>query len=165
MATKSSNHSNRSVVTAIILAIAVILISVASASAATKTSAKPASIQLLSPVSKTVEVGDTWNVRWNTTNYPSRTVSVNIIKKVGSNPDRYELIRTIATSTANDKKATWVVANSDMGSNISLEIGCAKSRVACIAGNNTGASLAVVNTGRNANTAAAYKAIEWQKNK
>ncbi len=133
-----------------------------SAHAATATGA---SISLVSPVKGTIEVGQVWNVRWSTRNYPSKTVSVNLIKKVSSNPNTYALVRTVAASTPNDGKATWVASSNDVGSSVSLEIGCARSKVACVAGDNTSSALAVVPSTRYSNTAAAFKAIEQSKNK
>jgi hypothetical protein len=123
-----------------------------------------ASITLSNFNSSTVEIGDLQKVRWITTNYVPATVTLNVIRKVGDNPARYELVRTVSPATSNDGSAVWVPAKVDMGSNIFVEVGCTLSSQECHASQPT-FSLAVVDTGLYANTASAYKAIEQLQNK
>lgn len=123
-----------------------------------------ASLSLTAPVAGTIEVGDQQNVRWESTNYAAPTVAVNIIRKVGDNPARYELVRTVAPATPNDGEATWVPAKKDIGSNTFVEVGCVLSAQACHASNPT-LALAIIDSNRYLNTAAAFEAIEQLNNK
>lgn len=123
-----------------------------------------ASLTLLSPVGPSIEVGQTETVRWASHNYAPKTVSVSLIRKVSDTPVRYELVRTIASSTKNDGVAIWVPAKTDVGDNLYLEIGCALSDNACYAGDSSSV-MAVTDTGRFANTAASYQAIEQLNNR
>ncbi len=123
-----------------------------------------ASITLSNFNSSTIEIGDLQKVRWITTNYAAPTVTLNIIRKVGDNPTRYELVRTVSAATLNDGSAVWVPAKVDMGSDVFVQVGCTLSAQECHASQPTFA-LAVVDTGLYANTANAYKAIEQLQNK
>ncbi len=123
----------------------------------------PASLSLVNPVGGNVELGQRQNVAWTSFNYAPKTVAINIIRKVSDNPARYELVRTVSTATLNDGSAVWVPAMTDLGSNIYVEVACAVSDQACMASESAG-SLAVLDTGRYSNTAAAYQAIESAEN-
>ncbi len=152
----------------LVLAAIIALLVVASTAMADAAVVKPAvvtKLSLISPVSGSIEVGQTQTVKWSTVGTKVPTVSVRLIKKVGSNPNRYEAVRTISASTANDGSATWVPAITDAGPNLSLEIGCTPSKVACQAGNSTGKTLAVINSTRYMNTASVFQAIEAVNNK
>ncbi len=146
-------------VIAIIIGIIVIAGSVGTVRAATS------KLTVTAPTTGVIEIGKTQTVSWKSTNYSAPTVRINLIRKVASNPARYELVRTIAAATKNDGKATWVPSKSDIGTGISLEIGCATSKIACQAGVNTSSSIAVVNSTKYANTASIYQAIEAANNK
>lgn len=111
-----------------------------------------------------VEVGQTQTVAWTSDANAPSTVRVNIIRKVSDNPARYELVRTVA-SKSNNGTATWVPAKSDIGANVSVEIGCGPTANACDAAENTSGALAVIDSNRYANTASAFEAIEQSSNK
>ncbi len=116
-------------------------------------------------VKNTIEVGQTQKVLWTAKSITAGTVSVNLIKKVSDNPAKYVLVRTISNAKANNGKATWVPATTDVGTGLSLEIGCTPSTKACVAIENNNNDLAVVASNRYANTAAAFRAIETQGNR
>ena len=124
-----------------------------------------ASLAIANPITGTIDVGQTQSINWTSDNYDSSNVRINLIRKVGENPNRYELVRTIALSTKNDGLAVWVPAPTDTGNDLSIEVGCVSTAETCQAGDFTASSMAVVNTGRFANTANAYKAIEQLYNK
>jgi len=155
-----------SVIGAIILAIAFVLVgmNLISKESTGLQPAGVASITLSNFNSSTVEIGDLQKVRWITTNYIPKTVTLNVIRKVGDNPARYELVRTVSNATSNDGSAVWVPAKIDMGSDVFVEVGCTFSSQECHASQPTFA-LAVVDTGLYANTANAYEAIESLQNK
>lgn len=123
-----------------------------------------ASLSLTSQFGGTVELGQRQNISWKSTNYSPKTVVINVIRKTGDNPARYELIRNISVATLNDGSAVWVPALTDLGNNIYIEVGCAISDQACTASQSTH-SLAVIDTGRYSNTAAVYQSIESIENK
>jgi hypothetical protein len=123
-----------------------------------------ASLTLANMSGGAVEVGDIQHVRWTSSNYAAPTVSVDIIRKVGENPARYSLVRRVSAATKNDGDAVWVPSEKDAGTGIFVEVGCAPSAQACAA-SPLGGALAVNDTGKYANTAAAYEAIEQLNNK
>jgi hypothetical protein len=131
----------------------------------TKTNAAGSVLSLQSPKSGTVTLGELQNIHWTSAGYPAKTVSVNLIRRVGRNPDRYVLVRKVADKTMNDGLATWVPARTDLGGNLILEIGCTPTAVACEAAHNTSNLLAVVDSGRYWNTASVFQAIEHSANK
>jgi len=112
----------------------------------------------------TVALGNTQNVDWNSAGISSERVAVNVIRKVSDNPARYELVRTVATSTENDGSATWVPSDKDLGANLYVEIGCTASASACRA-DVSSSQFAVVDSGLYLNTASAWQAIEAAANK
>lgn len=126
--------------------------------AATRSS--KASITFTDIPSVSVEVGQSQMVSYATHNYKPSTVTVNLIRKVASNPNRYELVRTVAADKPNDGSVTWVPAKTDVGTGLSLEIACAPSKSACTAAESTNSPLAVVDTGRFSYTASIWNAIE-----
>lgn len=130
----------------------------------TGSSDRSASFSLI-PITGTVEAGQKQTVRWISSAYQGSEVSINLARKVSSNPDRYQLVRVISERTANDGVATWVPANSDIGYDLVLEVGCVDSKVACRAGNTVGSNLAVIRSTRFANTASAFQAIEAADNR
>lgn len=152
----------------IVIALAIIIVAIAlitsSPSTETPVSVGPASLTLISPVGGTVEVGNQTDVRWTSQNYSADKVAVNIIRKVGDNPARYELVRTVAVATSNDGSALWVPAMTDVGANTFVEVGCTLSAQACTATTPI-LALAVIDTGKYSNTAAVYEAIEQSANK
>jgi peptidoglycan hydrolase-like protein with peptidoglycan-binding domain len=111
-----------------------------------------------------IEVGNKQTIKYSSTNYTSPKVKVNIIKKVASNPNRYEFVRTVSGVNSNDGSATWVPTRSEIGSNILIEVGCIESETACRAGI-TSATLAIVDSTKYQNTASAFDAIERADNK
>ena len=116
-------------------------------------------------VKNTVEVGQTQRVLWTAKSINAGTVSVNLIKKVSDNPAKYVLVRTISNAKTNNGRATWVPASTDVGTGLSLEVGCVPSTKACVALENHTSDLSVVTSNRFANTAAAFQAIEAQGNR
>ncbi|MEK7463946.1 MAG: peptidoglycan-binding domain-containing protein [Patescibacteria group bacterium] len=113
---------------------------------------------------ETIEVGNKQALKWTASNYSSDNVKVNVIKKVSSNPNRYELVRSVSDKTLNDGVATWIPAKSDIGNNVFIEIGCKDTTKACRSAV-TASSLAVVNSNKYMNTASAYSALEKEDNK
>ena len=73
-------------------------------------------------------------------------------------------MRQVATSTKNDGDAVWVPAPGDVGPDTYVQIGCVESAQACTGSPIPTESVAVVNDGHNANTAAVYQAIESENN-
>ncbi len=124
-----------------------------------------ASLSLISPIGQTIEIGLPVKVTWSSSDYGEKTVNVHLMRKVSDNPIAYDLVRTIAVNKANTGSATWIPNQNDIGFNVALEVGCAPSGQACIAGNNISAPLAVVNTGRSSNTASAFEALEGLMNR
>ena len=116
------------------------------------------------PSASTVSVGDAQTVTWSSNGNSAKTATVSVIRKTGSNPDTYALVRTVASAKKDNGSATWVPALTDAGANTYVQIGCTLSAQACRAGISA-APLAVVNDGRYANTASAYQAIEAAQNK
>ena len=147
-----------------VLAILIGLIVVASSVASAQAAGPVAKLTLVAPVSGTIEIGKTQTVVWKSSNYAAPTVSINVIRKIGSNPNRYTLVRTVAAATQNDGSATWVPSNFDLGQ-VSIEVGCTPSKVACQSGVNTTSNLAVITSAKYLNTASAFQAIEASKNK
>lgn len=111
-----------------------------------------------------IEVGNKQTLKWTSANYSSGNVKINIIKKVASNPNQYELVRSVSDKTLNDGSATWIPAKSDIGSDIFVEIGCKDSQNACRSAVTT-SSLAVVDSNKYANTASVFDALEKADNK
>jgi len=151
----------------IVLAIVVMAVrnSQTGAPSGTADLSQPASLALTSSATaNTVAVGDLQHIRWTSTNYGAPTVAINIIRKVGDNPAKYELVRRVTASTKNDGDAVWVPAPGDVGSNTFIEVACVESAQSCTASPIQPQPLAVVNNGTNSNTAAAYQAIEAEYN-
>lgn len=155
------------------IAVAVIILLIAAATTPPRTPKSEPSqtaavgdsfLSLISPVNGTVELGQRQNVTWTSFNYAPKTVAINIIRKVSSSPNRYELVRTVSVATLNDGSAVWVPAMTDLGSNIYVEVGCILSNQACTA-SKVSAPLAVLDNGRYSNTASVYEAIESAENK
>ena len=151
----------------VIVIIAIIGLAIAASSAmAQAATSSGAKLSLIAPVSGSFEMGQTQTVKWSSSNYAGSTVSIRLIRKVSNNPARYEVVRTISESTANDGVATWIPSGAEAGlSGLSLEIGCAPSAKACQSGTATGSSLAVIKSTRYSNTASAFKALEAVNNK
>lgn len=153
----------RNVIVIIVIIGLAIAASSAMAEAATSSGAK---LSLVSPVTGSFEMGQAQTIKWSSSNYDGSTVSIRLIRKVSSNPNRYEVVRTISAATANDGVATWIPSGAEAGvSGLSLEIGCATSAKACQSGTATGSSLAVNRSTRYSNTASAFKALEAVNNK
>jgi len=125
----------------------------------------PAKLTLLAPAGKAVTIGQPQTVTWTSGNGQPSKVTINIIRKVSDNPASYELVRTIASDTANDGKAVWIPNEDDAGFNVSLEVACGDSNEACEAADSVSAPLAVVNGGNVSNTASAYEALERALNR
>jgi hypothetical protein len=150
----------------VIVIIAIIGLAIAASSAMAEAAPSSAKISLITPVSGSFEMGQAQTVKWYTSNYSGSTVSIRLIRKVSSNPNTYEVVRTISDATANDGAATWIPSGAEAGlSGLSLEIGCAPSAKACQSGTATGSSLAVIKSTRYSNTASAFKALEAMNNR
>ena len=126
---------------------------------------KPATLTLTSTATaNTASVGDLQHITWTSSNYSAATVAINIIRKVSDNPISYELVRQVASSTANDGDAVWVPALSDVGPNTYIQVACVQSAQACTSAPLSEQAVAVVNDGKFSNTASAYQAIEAEYN-
>ena len=113
--------------------------------------------------STVIEVGNKQALVWNTSSVSSPKVMVNIIKKVSSNPNTYELVRTVSENTSNDGSATWVPSTNDVNDNLLVEIGCTPTENECRA-QTISSDLAVIDSSKYQNVASAYKAIESAEN-
>lgn len=111
----------------------------------------------------TIEVGNKQSLTWVSSDIASSHVVVNIIKKVGENPDRYELVRVVSDKTQNDGTATWIPAKTDVNDNIFIEIGCAVTDNECHA-EIISSDLVVIDSNRYQNTASLYDSIERTEN-
>lgn len=128
-------------------------------------STNPSSLHITSTTSDmNVELGNAQKITWDSENYSPKNIEINIIKKVGSSPDRYELVRSLKGDISNDGTATWIPALSDIGNNIYVEVACAMTKVACTSSLSQG-SLAVINSTRYMNTASAFDSIEQLENR
>ena len=76
-------------------------------------------------------VGQVQNITWSPANFPSANVSVNVIRKTGDDPARYDMVRVIQASTPNTGTAVWTPSADELGSNIYIEIGCVNAKTAC----------------------------------
>ena len=123
-----------------------------------------ASLALTSAPTGSVDVGELQHIRWTSSNYASPTVSLNIIRKVSDSPARYELVRQVASATANDGDAVWVPAPGDVGPDTYVEIGCVESIQPCTAMPLPLQPVVVENDGRYANTASVFQATEAEYN-
>lgn len=95
---------------------------------------EPASLALVSVNGgNTAAVGEVNHIQWTSTNYGPADVSISVVKQVGSNPNRYELERVIATSTPNTGDAAWTPTANDVSDNTYVQIGCTISTQACTA--------------------------------
>lgn len=111
-----------------------------------------AHIALLSTDITSAQVGQPQIIRWTTLNYPSNTVSINLLKKTSDDPTSYQLIRVITQNAKNDGEGVWVPQKSDMGNDVYIEIGCSNDAGSCDAAY-SGSSIAVTNSGKTSNTA------------
>ncbi len=124
-----------------------------------------ASLTLTDSISGTVKVGEVQHIKWTSQNYPSPTVTINLLRQESSDPVSYKLIRTIASFTQNDGDAVWVPSKTEIGQNIVIEIACTVTNEKCQATRST-APIAVVDAGSSAkNTASVYSAFEQSQNK
>lgn len=152
-----------------VIALAIIILIIAGFTTPTSTptpsqdASGDASLTLISPFGGSVELGQRQDVKWTSFNYLPKTVGINIIRQVAVNPSRYELVRTVASATLNDGNGVWVPAMTDLGNNIYVEVTCELSDLACTASESS-AGLAVINSDRYSNTAAAYQVIEAEEN-
>jgi hypothetical protein len=71
-------------------------------------------------------MADTKEIKWQTNNYPVGVgVNINLLRKVSSNPDKFELVRQIAKDTPNDGYELWVkTAKDGDSSNLYIEVTC-----------------------------------------
>ncbi|MFA6459036.1 MAG: hypothetical protein WCV79_01395 [Candidatus Paceibacterota bacterium] len=112
---------------------------------------------------QSIDLGIPQNIRWSVSDFPSEFVKISIIRKTASNPDTYELVRTVSDKTPNDGVATWVPTEGDVGTDMLAEVGCTESTEACSP--SVSRSKIAVNYSRdNLNTAALYQAIEQKNN-
>lgn len=91
--------------------------------------AEVSSFSVSSPkVSGTASVllSQTKEIKWKTINYPVGVgVNINLLRKVGSNPDEFELVRQIAKDTPNDGVEVWVKNQNDGKSeDLYIEVTC-----------------------------------------
>ncbi|MCK6463182.1 MAG: GPI anchored serine-threonine rich family protein [Candidatus Pacebacteria bacterium] len=93
--------------------------------------AKTASVKIISPAGGSIgQVGSAQTVRWSTSDYPKGAgVNINLLRKVSSNPDRYEFIRVIKENTPDDGVETWTPSASDTGDNLVVQVSCSGKTV------------------------------------
>jgi hypothetical protein len=123
----------------------------------------PATLSVIGPAGAAVEVGQRQDVQWLSDNYAAPTVTINIIRKIGDSPIRYELVRTVSSATLNDGLALWIPTLMEAGDDIYVEVGCTLSSQACTASQSI-TSLAVIDSGRYSNTASVFEALEAKEN-
>jgi hypothetical protein len=70
-------------------------------------------------------------ISWNTASFPSTSVSITLIRKVGTSPASYQVVRTIVASAANNGSATWTPAAGELDGTTYIQIGCVSSTSAC----------------------------------
>jgi|GEM_PF-1845174 len=120
---------------------------------------KQAVLTLIRPMSQIATVGQVQDIYWTAKDYSADSVNINLIRKVATNPDRYEFVRSIALGQSNTGRATWVPRVSDTG-DLLIEIACVSSEQACRTVTDTTRPMAVVDGGRFSNTASSYEALE-----
>lgn len=65
------------------------------------------------------------NITWSTGNFPENAgVDINLIRKVSGDPVVYELVRQISVNTTNDGNESWSPRDSDLDSNLYIEVTC-----------------------------------------
>jgi hypothetical protein len=87
--------------------------------------------QSTAAVTQAVNVGTTQNITWDPALYSSANVSIMIIRKVGDNPARYDLVRTISASAPNNGSTVWTPSSNEKGGDIYVQIGCISPTSAC----------------------------------
>jgi hypothetical protein len=78
-------------------------------------------------------VGGTYTLQYSILASTSPTVSVYELQRVDTNPDRYEIVATLAKSIQNTGSYEWTPDAT--GTDVSIEIGCVDAKVACNAEN------------------------------
>ncbi len=123
----------------------------------------PASLEVTSSVSSQIEVGDVQDITWNSFNYTSQVVGINVIREVGTNPHRYELVRSLKGTISNDGKAVWVPTYKDIGDNVIIEVACKNTLEACTSDRTSSRSM-VINSDRYTSLAQAFESFEMLRN-
>lgn len=123
----------------------------------------PASLEVTSSMNTNIEVGDVQDITWNSYNYDSSVVGINIIKEVDTNPHRYELVRSLKGTISNDGKAVWVPTYKDIGERILVEVTCKNTLQACTS-DVASSHIAVIDSNRYAAMAQAFESFEMLRN-
>jgi hypothetical protein len=67
-------------------------------------------------------------VNWETANLPSRAkVTINLLKKISTNPNQYQFVRTLAANTANDGTESWTPLQGESGDAYYVEVVCSNA--------------------------------------
>ncbi len=70
----------------------------------------------------------TKTIVWRTSNYPQNVgVNINLIKKISDSPQQYELVRVLATDTANDGSESWTPALNEHTPDLYVEVVCSSA--------------------------------------
>lgn len=69
------------------------------------------------------ETGNDFYVAWAPSHINSRTVHIQIVRKIGDNPIKYEFIRRLASSTPNDGYLKWTPKPTDTGE-LFIQLAC-----------------------------------------
>lgn len=111
-----------------------------------------ASLTLIAPISGSVNVGQNQTIKWLSNNYNVGAVKISLIRKVSENPLKYDLVRVIAENAPNTGSYIWTPASTDIGDNLSVQIGCVLSEKQCSV-SSPSAQLSVIENDRYLNTA------------
>jgi|SRR3989344_369802 len=73
-------------------------------------------------------VGESRMIEWATSNYPAEaTVNINLIRKVGENPETFEFVKRIAENTPNDGQEIWNIDTDLNEGDFYIEVTCSDS--------------------------------------
>ncbi len=94
----------------------------------------PSGTVSVSPISgNTAAVGAAKSVKvsWNASDYPSKNVSITLIRKSGDKPSRYENVRTLTASTPNTGSFPLTLTSAEAGQTLLVQIGCVAATSGC----------------------------------
>ena len=77
-----------------------------------------------------VQVGSPQVIRWQSSNFPlTGKVDINLMRQVSVSPRTFVLVRQIVTGIPNTGMATWTPMQSDVGTNMYVQIACSLGTV------------------------------------
>ena len=93
--------------------------------------AKTANVNITSPLSGvSIEVGVPQTIKWTSSDYPAEAgVSINLLRQVSTNPNKFDFVKTIKKDTQNDGEYVWVPSVGDNGDNLVIQVSCSQSFV------------------------------------